>query len=467
MGNSLKRSLTLWDSTAIVAGSMIGSGIFIVSADIARNVGSPGWLLVVWLITGLMTVFAAISYGELASMLPHAGGIYVYLREAFGPLTGFLYGWSLFTVIQTGTIAAVAMAFAKYLGVIFPFVAESNIIFQVSFFQFNTTQLVAILSILLLTYFNSRGIEEGSKLQNLFTFSKIAILVAFIVLGLFFIDSQNIKNFWDASQWKNGEHIPIEGISIVTAIGVAMVGSLFSSDAWYDITYTSSEVRGPRTIIPKSLILGTLIVSLLYLLINLIYVLVLPVKGNPDGQDVLSRGIQFATEDRVAAAVMYQILGQAAAIVMAIIVIISTLGCNNGIILSGARVYYAMANDRLFFKYASVLNKNRVPAKSLYIQAAWSIILCFTGSYSQLLDYVMFVVIVFYILTIMAVFVFRKKWPDIYRPYKTFGYPFLPAIYIILCIGIEIILLIYKPISTWPGLLILLAGVPVFYFWKK
>ncbi|MGC8823106.1 MAG: APC family permease [Bacteroidales bacterium] len=467
MLQTFKKSLTLWDSTAIVAGSMIGSGIFIVSADIARQVGSPGWLLMVWVITGVMTIFAAVSYGEMASMMPRAGGIYIYLREAYSPLVGFLYGWSLFLVIQTGTIAAVAMAFAKYAGVLFPWISESNILVQSGLLKITTTQLVAVLSILILTYINSRGIEEGKNVQNLFTYTKILILIVFIAIGLQYANISNLSDFWSASQWKDGRHTAISGLTLITAIGLAMVGSLFSSDAWYDITYTSAEVKKPRKNIARSLILGTTIVSLLYLLINVVYVSVLPVKGIPDGVTVAERGIQFASEDRVATAVMFQIFGKSAAIIMAIVVVISTIGCNNGIILSGARVSYAMAQDNLFFKHAAVLNKNKVPSVALYLQAGWSILLCFTGTYSQLLDYVMFVVIVFYILTIYAVFIFRKRRPDVERPFKTPGYPFLPAIYLVLCLFIEVVLLLYKPVSTWPGLIILLLGVPVYYLWRR
>ena len=467
MLHNFRKSLTLWDSTAIVAGSMIGSGIFIVSADIARQVGSPGWLLMVWILTGIMTVFAAVSYGELASMMPRAGGIYVYLREAYSPLVGFLYGWSLFLVIQTGTIAAVAMAFAKYAGVLYPWISESNILLHVGPLSITTTQLVAVLSIIILTYINSRGIEEGKNVQNLFTYAKIFILIVFIGIGLMYADFSNFSNFWAASQWKNGQQVEISGIALVTAIGVAMVGSLFSSDAWYDITYTSAEVKKPRKTIARSLILGTTLVSVLYLLINVVYLAILPVKGIPDGTTVVERGIQFASEDRVATAAMFQIFGQSAAIIMAIIVVISTIGCNNGIILSGARVSYAMAQDNLFFKHAALLNKNKVPSVALYLQAAWSILLCFTGTYSQLLDYVMFVVIVFYILTIYAVFIFRKKLPDADRPFRTPGYPFLPAIYILLCLFIELVLLLHKPVSTWPGLIILVSGIPVYYLWRR
>jgi APA family basic amino acid/polyamine antiporter len=459
------KSLNLFDSTAIVIGSMIGSGIFIVSADIARNVGAPGWLLIVWAISGIMTVFAALSYGELAGMMPQAGGIYVYLREAYSPLFGFLYGWTLFLVVQTGTIAAVAMAFGKYSGVLIPWISEKNYLFQIGWFKLNTTQLVAISSIVLLTVINSRGIEQGKRIQNTFTYSKIFILALFIIVGYVFSKNTPVE-FWSATQWDGSRSIPVAGFALIAAIGVAMVGSLFSADAWYDITFASGEVINPKQNIPKSLFLGTLIVSVLYVLINIVYIYILPLNGISGGSTVFERGIRFASEDRVATAAMYQVLGNSAAIVMAVIVVISTFGCNNGIILSGARVYYAMAKDNLFFKNASILNSKGVPAVGLTIQAVWCTILCLSGTYGQLLDYVVFAALIFFILTITAVFVLRKKWPEVERPYKAFGFPVLPAIYILLCIVIEVILFIYKPKFTWPGMIIVISGVPVYYIWK-
>jgi basic amino acid/polyamine antiporter, APA family len=460
------RSLNLFDSTAIVMGSMIGSAIFIVSADISRNVGSPGWLLLVWLITGMMTVFAALSYGELAGMMPKAGGIYVYLREAYSPLFGFLYGWTLFLVVQCGTIAAVAMAFSKFLGVLFPWIAEDNLFFQYKGLSVNFTQFIAILSILFLTWINKLGVEEGKKVQNFFTYSKILILVLLILIGYIFSSSFASANWWHASKAEQGISIPIHGFALVVGIGISMVGSLFASDAWYNITFTSGEVINPKRNIPLSLFLGTLIVCFLYLLVNVIYIKILPVTGSQTGLTVAEQGIQFASEDRVATAAMKQILGRSAEIIMAIVLIVSTFGCNNGIILSGARVYYAMAHDRLFFNKVGQLNDKGVPEVGLWVQAVWSTVLCLSGSYSQLLDYVIFAALIFNILTISAVFVLRFRKPELERPYKTIGYPVIPAIYIFLCIFFEIILLVYKPLYTWPGLIIVLAGVPVYFLWK-
>jgi basic amino acid/polyamine antiporter, APA family len=480
-----RKSLNLFDSAAITMGSMIGSGIFIVSADIARNVGSPGWLLVVWAITAVMTVLAAVSYGELASMLPHAGGIYVYLREAYSPLFGFLYGWTFFLVIQCGTIAAVGMAFAKYSGVMMPWISEGNVLLDLGFFKFNTTQFVAILMILSLTWINTRGIKEGKRVQNLFTYSKVLILIAFIIIGIYAAKATQLEvfrssDFWTASKWvqdandnwipftdKAGNLISITGFSLVTAIGLAMVGSLFSADAWYNITYTSDEVINPKKTISRSLILGTLVVCVIYFLVNVVYILALPVHGLPDGATVMERGIQFASEDRVATAAIYGIFGRRTELLMAIVVVVSTFGCNNGIILSGARVTFAMAKDRLFFSKTAQLNAKGVPAIGLWIQAIWSMFLCLTGSYSQLLDYVIFAALLFYILVIFSVFIFRKKHPEWERPYKAFGFPVFPIIYIAACLLIIVILLIYKPLFTWPGLGIVLSGVPVFYLWRR
>jgi len=467
-----KKSLNLFDSAAITMGSMIGSGIFIVSADIARNVGSPGWLLVVWGVTTIMTVLAALSYGELASMLPHAGGIYVYLREAYSPLFGFLYGWTFFWVIQCGTIAAVAMAFAKFTGILLPVISESNTFLDLGFFKFNTTQLLAIMMILFLTWINTQGIKEGKRVQNVFTYSKVFILLVFIVIGIYAaratqLDVFNSPSFWDAARVEDGRHIPVRGFELIVAIGMAMVGSIFAADAWYNITYTSDEVINPKKTIARSLFLGTLIVCVIYFLVNVVYIIALPVRGIPDGATVMERGIQFASEDRVATAAIYGIFGQKAQIFMALVVVISTFGCNNGIILSGARVTYAMAKDRLFFKKTGKLSKAGVPAFALWIQAAWSTLLCLTGTYSQLLDYVVFAALLFYILVIFSVFLLRKKHPEWARPYKAFGFPVFPVIYIAACLTIIIILLIYKPLFTWPGLGIVISGIPVYYLWKN
>ncbi len=471
-----KQSLGLFDSTMIVIGSMIGSGIFIVSADIARTVGSPGMLLVVWLITGFITLAAALSYGELAGMMPHAGGQYVYLREAYNPLIGFLYGWTLFTVIQTGTIAAVGVAFAKFTAVLFPWFGEQNVLFTLLGLKISAAQILAIVSIVILTAINLTGIKEGKIVQNIFTIAKTLALIGVILLGIFIARnsealSANFANFWDAT-WttvKDGKIISIEslmGWKLIAAIGVAMVGSLFSSDAWNNITFTAGEVINPKKNIPLSLAIGTGIVTLLYILANIAYIVVLPVLGNPEATDIAGRGIQFATSDRVATATIGMIYGETAVVVMAILIMISTFGCNNGLILAGARVYYAMAKDKLFFKKAGELNSHSVPAWALIVQAVWASVLCLSGSYGDLLDYVVFAVLIFYILTVGGIFILRKKQPNAERPYKAFGYPFIPAIYIALATLICVILLIYKPTFTWPGVGIVAAGIPVYYIWN-
>lgn len=470
--HTFKKSLTLFDSTAIVAGSMIGSGIFIVSADIARQVGSPGWLMMVWVITGVLTIFAALSYGELAGMFPKAGGQYVYLKEAYNPLTGFLYGWTLFLVIQTGTIAAVAMAFAKFLGVMVPWISESVTWIQVGMFKFGPVQIVAIGSVAFLTWINTRGIKAGKRIQGSFTSVKVLLLILFILIGLTFAANNgalelNTKIFWDASGVQNGQTVPLAGFTLIAAIGMAMVGSLFSSDAWNNITFTAGEVINPRKNIPLSLFLGTLIVTVLYLLANLVYISVLPVVGNPEGTNAIARGMQYAVDDRLATAAIQGVFGASAAILMAGFIVISTFGCNNGLILSGARVYYAMAVDGIFFKNAGNLNREGVPKNGLILQGIWAGLLCLSGTYGQLLDYVVFAVLIFYVLTILGVFILRVKKPDLERPYKAFGYPVIPLVYIILALLVMAILLIYKPLYTWPGLFIVIMGIPVYFLWRK
>lgn len=463
-----KKSLGFIDSTALVAGSMIGSGIFIVSADIARNVGSPGWMLIVWAITGIMTIFAALSYGELASMMPRAGGQYVYLREAFNPLAGFLYGWTFFTVIQTGTIAAVAMAFAKFAGVLLPWFAENNIILNLGFLKFNTVHLLAISTIVLLTFNNLLGIRNGKWVQNIFTFLKVGLLLGFIILGLFFARNAgavaaNKSYFWQPVAL---DGTVLGGWALIAAIGVAMVGSLFSSDAWNNITFAAAEVKNPKRNIPLSLVVGVTLVTILYILANFVYLNALPLRGSAAGADVFQKGIQFAVNDRLGSASMYGLFGSMAAMLMAAFVVISTFGCNNGLILSGARVYYAMAKDELFFESAGTLNKHAVPAAGLKVQAVWASLLCLSGTYSNLLDYVVFAVLIFYVLTIAGIFVLRRKMPDAERPYKTFGYPLVPVVYMAAAALVMMVLLIYKPNYTWPGLIIVLIGVPVFYGWQ-
>jgi len=472
-----KRELKLFDSTMIVIGSMIGSGIFIVSADIARTVGSPGYLLIVWGITGAITLTAALSYGELAGMMPHAGGQYVYLREAYNPLVGFLYGWTLFIVIQTGTIAAVAVAFAKFTAVLLPALSESNVLFSLAGLKISAGQLLAISTIVVLSLINAQGIRQGKMIQDIFTFAKTIALFGLIVLGILIGRNAmameiNWSAFWDTT-WTHvvsGKIVSVEQLSsigLLAAIGVAMVGSLFSSDAWNNITFTAGEVVNPKRTIPLSLASGTIVVTVLYMLANVAYIYVLPVTGHPDAGDMVGRGIQFATNDRVGTAAASMIFGEPAAIIMAVLIMISTFGCNNGLILSGARVYYAMARDGLFFKNAGKLNKNAVPGIALFVQCSWASLLCLSGTYGDLLDYVIFAVLIFYILTVTGIFLLRRKQPDAERPYKAFGYPILPILYVLIASAICLDLLIFKPMYTWPGVVIVLIGIPVYFIWRK
>ena len=451
-----QKRVNLFDGIAIVAGAMIGSGIFIVSADIARNVGSPGWLMVVWLITGIITVIGALSYGELASMMPHVGGQYVYLREAYHPLLGFLFGWTTFLVIQCGSIAAVAVAFAKFSGVLFPWISDQNILLQFGILKISSTMVIAIAMISFLTWLNTRGIVTGKTVANIFSSTKVIALFGFILIGFFAtknINSLEINKevFWQAGKIGPGNTvIPLVGFSLIAAIGTALVGSLFSADAWYNVTYLSDEVINPKRNVPLSLFYGTLLISVIYLFTNFVYIKILPLSGSPSGTDVLSRGIQYATDDRVATSAMSVVFGNYAAVIMAIFIMISTFGCNHGLILAGPRVYYAMAKDGLFFKKVGEINKKGVPGFALAVQGVWSVLLCLSGTYGDLLDYVIFAVLIFFTLTILAIFILRKKRPDIPRPYKAFGYPVIPAIYILTTILIMVILLIYKPNYTFP-----------------
>ena len=469
----LQKRVNLFDGISIVAGAMIGSGIFIVSADIARNVGSPGWLIIVWLITGIITVIGALCYGELASMMPSVGGQYVYLKEAYHPLLGFLFGWTTFLVIQCGSIAAVAVAFAKFSGVLLPWISEKNILFEVGLIKINSTMIVAIMMILFLTWLNTRGIVTGKTVQNVFSSTKVIALLGLIAVG--FLATKSIHSFeinkevfWKAGQaGADNQIIPLAGITLVTAIGTALVGSLFASDAWYDVTFISGEVINPKRNVPLSLFFGTLIVSVLYMLVNYVYIKILPLYGTPDGADVLSRGIMYATDDRVATSAMSVVFGDYAAIIMAILIMISTFGCNHGLIMAGPRVYYAMAKDGLFFKKVGGINKNGVPGFAIIVQGVWSVLLCMSGTYGDLLDYVIFAVLLFFSLTILAIFILRVKKPGIPRPYKAFGYPVIPAFYILTTVTIMVILLIYKPLYTFPGLGIVILGIPVFYIWRK
>lgn len=462
---SSKRKLGLFDGAMLVMGSMIGSGIFIVSADIMRNLGSGYWLIVVWVITGVMTVAAAISYGELSSMFPKAGGQYTYLKETFGKMMGFLYGWGLFAVIQTGTIAAVAVAFGKFTAYLIPALNDAAPIFQSGGYKITWIQILAIFVILLLTYINTKGVEGGKLLQNVFTGSKIVALIGLIVLGFLLIKSnfwtENMSYGWGAfnnlktdpsgnflkSGWES-----ISGMAILGGIAAAMVGSVFSSVAWENVTFVSGEIENPKKNVVRSMVLGTTAVMILYLLVNFVYL------------NALNReGIAFAPNDRVAVVVSEQIFGSGiGTIVMAVLVMISTFGCVNGIVLAGARVFQTMAKDGMFFKAALHNNKNGVPAKSLWMQGIWAAVLCLSGQYGNLLDMISFVIVVFYMITVFGVIYLRIKKPDLERPYKTWLYPITPIVYLLIGAAFCVLLLIYKQQYTWPGLIIVLLGLPIY-----
>ena len=461
------------DTTMLVAGSMIGSGIFIVSSDIARSVGSPIWLLLIWIITGIITLFAALSYGELAGMMPKAGGQFVYIKEAFGELTAFVYGWTVFLVIQTGVIAAVAVAFAKYTGVFIPFFDENHLLLSIGSFKLAWSQLLAILVIGILTYLNMRGIENGKIIQRLFTSAKLIALFSLIIVGVYYglksdIWVQNFSEPWTAfkTEQKDGQIIQtsLSGFALVFAIGTAMIGSLFSSDAWNNVTFIAGEVEKPQRNIPLGLFLGTLIVTIIYVLANVAYLCLLPLKGSEPLSNVMEQGIMFADKDRVGAAALFVVLGDAAKYLMAALIMVSTFGCNNGLILAGSRLFQSMAKEGLFFKKAEQNNRFQVPANALLYQGVWASILCLSGSYGDLLDYCTFSSLVFYIITITGLFVLRKKMPDAERPYQAFGYPVIPALYIILTTLICVDLLVFKTFNTGMGLLIMFLGIPVFYF---
>ncbi|PHX74364.1 MAG: amino acid transporter [Chitinophagaceae bacterium] len=460
---NFKPSLGLLDGTMLVAGSAIGSGIFIVTSDIARNVGSAGWLIAAWIITGFMTIIAAVSYGELSGMFPKAGGQYVYLKEAYNPLVGFLYGWSFFAVIQTGTIAAVGVAFAKFTGYFLPALnmKDENILFQLGSLKIYPAQAVSILVVILLTYVNTRGVKEGKIIQTTFTISKLVALFGLILCGFLFVE----KSFW-SENWATGmlsqkailnddgsvTWESIGGIALLGAVAASMVGTIFSSDAWNNVTFIAGEMKNPKRNIGLSLFLGTLIVTIIYVSANLMYLNVLPL-------DKIAR----PEEDRIAVAAASVIFGAAGRSIIAILVMVSTFGCINGLVMAGARVYYTMAQDGLFFKKASILNKNSVPQWALWSQAVVASLLCLSGRYGDLLDMVSFMVVIFYVLTIIGIFILRKKRPDIDRPYKAFGYPILPAIYILMGITFCILLVKFKPEFTWPGLIITLIGVPIYF----
>jgi APA family basic amino acid/polyamine antiporter len=476
----LVKGLGLTSATMLVMGSMIGSGIFIVSADIAREVGSPALLIAAWVVAGFMTIVAALSYGELAAMMPRAGGQYVYLREALGPLWGFLYGWTLFLVIQTGTIAAVGVAFGKFLGVFFPSISSTHWILHLwkvppihvgpmllgnMDVGINTQNLMAILLVIFLSVVNIFGVKLGALIQNIFTFAKVAALFGLMLLG--FAVGRNAyamaanfgPNFrqgampWILHPVQVGVGGPVALVGVLTILAVAQVGSLFSADAWNNVTFTAGEIKNPSRNLPLSLALGTGIVIAFYVACNFVYLMVLPLHGSPTGLTILDRGIQYASEDRVATAVLTQIFGSAGGGMM---------------ILSGARVYYAMAKDRLFFRKVAKLHPvYKTPVISLMVQMVWACVLCISGSYGQLLDYIIFAVLLFYILTIVGLFVLRRTRPNAERPYRAVGYPLLPAIYIVMALFIDVVLLRYKPQFTWPGLIVVLLGVPVYYAWSR
>ncbi len=452
-----KPSLSLLDATMVVAGSMIGSGIFIVSADITRNVGSAGWLIVVWLLTGLMTLIAAVSYGELSGMYPKAGGQYVYLKEAYNPLLGFLYGWSFFTVIQTATIAAVGVAFSKFLAYLIPAVSEDLVALDLGFLTISPAQLVSIALIVLLTYINTRGVKEGKFIQTSFTVTKLLSLFGLIIFGLIFLKpdvwSANWSDAWNLQSLSTDGSIgSYTMIAALGAIAAAMVGSIFSSDAWNNVTFIAGEIKNPKRNIGLSLFLGTLIVTIIYVSANIMYTAVLPLQE-----------IASAEKDRVAVVASNVIFGNAGTIIIALMIMISTFGCNNGLILAGARVYYTMAKDGLFFKQAGTLNKFAVPQWSLWVQCIIACMWSVSGKYGQLLDMISFVVVLFYMLTIAGIFILRKKQPNLERPYRAFGYPVLPMLYILMGLTFCILLIVFKPEFTWPGLIIVLIGIPVYY----
>ena len=463
---SFKPTLSLLDGTMIVAGSMIGSGIFIVSADITRNVGSAGWLIAVWVLTGFMTLTAAVSYGELSGMFPKAGGQYVYLKEAYNPLMGFLYGWSFFAVIQTATIAAVGVAFSKFLAYLVPELGNNYFLFDAGIIKVYSGQLVAIFIIVLLTWVNSRGVKEGKFIQTIFTSAKLLALFGLIVFGFVMVK----QSFW-AENWATGFNAAqdfgakndagalqpttwtsISGAALMGAIAAAMVGSIFSSDAWNNVTFIAGEMKNPQRNIGLSLFLGTLIVTVIYVSANLMYLNVLPLKE-----------LAFPADDRVAVAAANAIFPSYGTILIAVLIMVSTFGCNNGLIMAGARVYYTMAKDGLFFNKAGELNRQSVPQAALWVQCVVAAVWSLSGKYGQLLDMISFVVVLFYMLTIAGIFILRKKRPDADRPYKAFGYPVLPALYILMGTAFCILLIIYKPEFTWPGFIIVLIGIPLYY----
>jgi APA family basic amino acid/polyamine antiporter len=497
-GPQMVQSLGLFSATTLVVGSMIGSGIFIVDCDIARLTDSPALYLAAWVVTAVMTMICALSYGELAAMMPKAGGQYVYLRESLGPLWGFLYGWTLFLVIETGTIAAVCVAFGRFLGVFFPTISSTHWLWHIAHVPaiplgpmvlgnmeigISTANLTGIAVVLLLATINIFGMKFGAFVQNIFTVAKALSLAGLILLG--FTVGRNAlaiaanfgshwSQFWRNAEWGSfhpvqvGAQGPVVLVNLLVLLGVVQVGSLFATDAWNNVTFTAGEIKNPRRNVPLSLALGAGFVLVMYILASTAYIMVLPLHGDPHGTTILARGVQYAAEDRIGAAVLEQIFPHFGGYLMAAAIMISTFGCANGITLSGARAYYAMARDGLFFKSVGKLHpRYRTPAAGLIVQAIWTTILCVSGSYSQLLDYIIFAALVFYILTILGLFVLRFKQPDAPRPYKAFGYPVLPALYIVMAASVCAVLLRYKPQYTWPGLILVLLGVPVYLFWSR
>jgi basic amino acid/polyamine antiporter, APA family len=494
----LVESLGLFSATTLVVGSMVGSGIFIVDSDIARGTDSPALFLAAWGITAIMTLVGALSYGELAAMMPKAGGQYVYLRESLGPLWGFLYGWTFFLVIQTGTIAAVCVAFAKFLGVFFPAVSSTHWLWHIAHVPavrvgpmvlgnmeigISTANLAGIAVVLFLATINIFGMKLGVLVQNIFTVAKALSLAGLILLG-FTVGRNSVamaanfgshfSQFFGNAGWsvlhpvQVGAQGPIALVNLFVILAIVQVGSLFSSDSWNNVTFTAAETRNPRRTIPLSLALGTGFVLTAYFLASTAYLMVLPLHGDPHGATILARGIQYASEDRVGTAVLQQIFPSVGGYLMAAALLVSTFGCANGLTLAGARVYYAMACDGLFFQSVGKLHARfRTPVAGLAVQALWATLLCLSGTYSQLLDYIIFAVLVFYFLTILGLFVLRFKRPNDPRPYKAFGYPFLPALYLVMAAGICACLLRYKPQYTWPGLILVLLGIPVYLYWSR
>ncbi|MBS1567427.1 MAG: amino acid permease [Bacteroidetes bacterium] len=457
---TMKKELKLLDATLLVAGSMIGSGVFIVSAGMTRNVGSAGWLIVLWLIGGFMTLIAALSYGELSGMYPKAGGQFVYLREAYGPMIAFLYGWALFVVIQTGTIAAVAVSFSKFAAYFIPSLSEDHILFSSGSYKISAAQAFAIALIVFLTWVNSRGIRNGKWIQRSFTITKLLSLFGLIIFGFIMMKpgvwSANWSHAWDlhALSASGSNLYPTAGIAL-GAIAAGLVGSIFANDAWNNVTFIAGEIVNPKKNIGLSLLLGTVIVSIIYISVNLMFTAVLPMQD-----------IALAEKDRVGMTASSVIFGGAGTSVIAVLIMISTFGCNNGMILSGARVYYTMAKEGLFLPATAKLNKQSVPAVALWLQCIVASILCISGRYGDLLDMVSFIVVIFYVLTIAGIFILRRKAPDTERPYKAFGYPVLPVLYIVMGLAFCGLLAVYKPGFTWPGFIIVLTGVPLYFLLK-